>query len=813
MKNSIVAGVMLACLPFAVIAADCDVPAQRKAQEVRTSYKQLKTLLIKLETRREGQLRREKQIGSDLLADIPILSPAPELLHQFFDGGGKNPIFVCNAEGIASEELDHAADAVQSALVVANKYEKSLGIRETAIRGIQNAQVAATEEAKPFDSPAPVSGGTTEFGPLPHPDNPNLYRRVIVLPDNEFRKTPEFDSDARTLPTFSVHYVFDETFASGAEWLEIGENANEGPQGWILIEHTQDWSTMLVMEFAPVGKRRPVLFFKERRDLVDLVESFSLKANATDIYRSIELERQRLAQEPQYGPEWDSRLAAIEPIVAVDTQERPYVLPILGWAKAIFDDGIRTNLLKVAAIPAKSYERSTSDTGSLRGDNETTTKLSGGLSAGIVFVMDTTISMQPYINRTYEAVKAFYDVFGSTELAHGVAFGLIAYRDNNAQDYVIRLYQVPDIEADSREVLDNINRVEEAGVPTKEFREDGLSALAMTIDNIEWDDFDLRLIVFVTDASSREGNDEKMARPGETVRNIRGAALDKKIVILPIHLLTPANKKNRDREIAKEQYYELGKTGDINLSESKYTALDAMDDRSFASNIRDVAEQLAGDFYQLATKGAIERDELDIELVDPRPISGAANEGRLAKLVAGEIFRAYLESLGRETGQDVPTFLSAWASDRDLVDPNRRTLQVKVFLTRNQLNTLAESLDFIVRSFRDGGDDPKKFFENLQLLAAKTSSDPESVRYSANAAVREIMPNFLRNLPYKSEILQLSEEFWLDMSVSKRQEYVEILESRQVSYQRIYEQTSNWLDFGTNEPGREVYPMALDELP
>ena len=38
--------------------------------------------------------------------------------------------------------------------------------------------------------------------------------------------------------------------------------------------------------------------------------------------------------------------------------------------------------------------------------------------------------MDPYIDRTREAVKKIYDTLGDADLLGGVSFGLVAFRDN-----------------------------------------------------------------------------------------------------------------------------------------------------------------------------------------------------------------------------------------------------------------------------------------------------------------------------------------------------------------------------------------------
>ena len=118
---------------------------------------------------------------------------------------------------------------------------------------------------------------------------------------------------------------------------------------------------------------------------------------------------------------------------------------------------------------------------------------------------------------------------------------------------------------------------------------------------------------------------------------------------------------------------------------------------------------------------------IDETIVEPVPEAPADEPGRLVGVVTNEIFRAQLESLAAADGGDAPAFLAGWAADRDLTDPDVTALEVSVFLTRNQLSNLDRQLDQLVGAFRSGGEDPNAFFDQLQLLAAEMSTDPDAV--------------------------------------------------------------------------------------
>src|SRR5690606_33142412 len=99
--------------------------------------------------------------------------------------------------------------------------------------------------------------------PLRMTPGSDFYRRALTLPGATLRTAPEQAGQAGTpLPVFSIFYVFGSRSLDGTEWLEVGRQVAGPPEGWIEAQRLQDWSTMLVMQYAPAGQRRRVLFFE-----------------------------------------------------------------------------------------------------------------------------------------------------------------------------------------------------------------------------------------------------------------------------------------------------------------------------------------------------------------------------------------------------------------------------------------------------------------------------------------------------------------------------------------------------------------------
>lgn len=667
--------------------------------------------------------------------------------------------------------------------------------------------------------PAPDGQASAGVAPLTVPDTPDLFQRVLSLPTMQIHDAPGIIENGQSLAAFSVLYVFERRDVGGEPWLSVGTALNQPPAGWARAADSVDWSSMLVMQFAPRGKRNRVLFYGEEGPLKDIVSSPFYQAKAKAVYDKIAEERRKQGSDSAYAPQWDADLVAIEPETAVRYDDRPYLLPILDWRQEMFDGTVDTTMVKVAALPAQPEGAiGTRDDASFSTSASEAALNDDEFRVGIVFVVDTTVSMRPFIERTYDAIDSFYNAFSKFESAQYISFGLTGFRDTVETDperleYVTRNFQPLDPQAPSESILRNMRMISEAGVSNLGFEEDAIAGLVDAIDENDWTPYDARLIILVTDASAR--TDGKAKYPDMTIERLREKARNQNITIIPVHLLTSANDKAGDASRAREQFEALAQTGD--LAENKYVSLDATTDASFAEELNNMARSIAANVMR-ANAGEVVRDDMMEPMPEPAPAPSETPAeppatNRLSSIVDNEIFRAQLESLGRVEGSAAPAFMAGWAADRDMTNPDVETLEVSVYLTRNQLSTLDKRLESIIEAFRSGGQDPQAFFANLQLLAAQTATDPDSVRQGDRATIEAILPGFLRSLPYRSQVLRLDQSYWTSMSVSQQQEFIENLEAKRKVYADLFGETGIWADFGAGDPGLEATPVRLVNLP
>ena len=625
--------------------------------------------------------------------------------------------------------------------------------------------------------------------PLTLPQAKDIYQRIITLPGAAVRPGPAEDPIGKPLPVFSIYYVFSRKTASGQEWVEIGRDLKGGPEGWLSADQVNDWTTMLVMQYAPTGQRGRTLYFEQETDLSDIVDAVDRKPIVD-----------RLIQEADSGKPTDPPLASIEPKVerGVPTfNNKPYLMPISGYKRISGRDVI--TLLEVASLNADPPAAPKPVSPALP-----------PLKTGIVFVIDTSISMQTYIDLALKTIETTYAALEKEGSLDRTSFGLVGYRNNMDQEpqrsgleYVVKVYQDLDSNAPVNAILDNMRIMREAKISTHSFDEDAVAGLYTAINQMNWEPFTARFIIFVTDAGSLRGHDAKAKFPGVDMINIRESANRKSIAIFPIHLLSEAAKKTNNTEKARKQYLELGRTGDQNAS--KYIPIRDASPEDFQKGIQYLAEAITSSMQMLASNRPMRQ---------VKDISDNPTVDDLGNLVVNELFNAQMRYIGAMKGTQAPAFFKSWAADKDLVKPNLKVLNVAVFLTRNQLNELAQLLQRIVDQIKAASANQASIFSLLRSLAAATTVNPE--RYRANFGTigeSNLLPTYLNLLPYKSEILGMSEEVWKNLSKVEFEAQTDRLAYKLRVYQGIYQDTKNWRDLGTNEPGQEVYPVPLDYLP
>jgi serine/threonine-protein kinase PpkA len=681
--------------------------------------------------------------------------------------------------------------------------------------------------------------------PLKLAEAPEFYQRVLTLPGAMLRGQPQEHADpvGGTLPIFSVLYVYERRTVGSAEWLRVGAKAAGGGDGWLPGAQTQEWRTMLVMQYAPRAQRERAMLFADRPPLEALVHANDGPKRAHDLLTGLE------------AGQSDPSVVALEPATPVDYSKKPYLMPILDWKADFFADASDTSTFLLELGSANGTKTITSTQNDQLQTNTLPPVLGNEVTVphdnpppdlsqfkiALVFLVDTTLSMQPYIDRIREALKHIEQGLEADGTVAHVSFGIVAYRNNMDKDrrieYVTRIYQALDPNADPKAVLANLDHVQEAKVPTPGWDEDGFAGMYDALTKLDWTPYDARYIITTSDAGAIAGNNRLAHYPGVDLENIVELANRKKVSFFPLYLLTPeGNKHPAERARAIKQYQALGtQTGDPSVN--KYTAIPAGSVDGFANTIGAFVDQIRATI-KATVGGQLARPAPGIgggngtpTTAPGAPVTGGApavptnrapppapsNDPSVTirEALINEIFRAQIEYLGSRAGVEAPGFFKAWTADRDLTHPPYQALRVKVFLTRNQLNGLAQSLRRITDLAKQSALAPDSFFDQLRSLSATMAGDPNRQVAGAftNIAESGLLPSYLKLLPYKSKMLRMTSEQWRGLQTTGQQTEIDELEYKLTEYQDMYQDLNAWTDFGSGDPGQAVYPVPLETLP
>nr|VFJ43287.1 MAG: serine/threonine-protein kinase PpkA [Candidatus Kentron sp. DK] len=650
--------------------------------------------------------------------------------------------------------------------------------------------------------------------PLSVEDDAGFFQRILSLPGAKLLDNPDGETIQGPIEVFTVYYVFERQTRGIEDWLRVGQRPDRS-EGWINASYAEDWKNMLVLQFAPSGQRDRALFFQKTRELKRLLkESGEKRADLLrEYYDLIEDERAPrgvfAAIEPPFGIAQGRQTSQQTDRQAAGDGDYRYLLPILDWKSGSrFRHGARpgepgpdTTLVQVAMVNTKNHEAVNPD--SAEGKEQ---MASGGgvlnpalrdAKIGVVFVIDTSTSMGPYIEQVRALVKRIYDEIADSEIRDNARYGLVAYRDNLSHneklEYVTKIFQPLDPDTPPARILENLQRVKPSTVPTRDWDEDAFAGLDLAMTEDWWKPFMARLIILITDAGARPRTDA-LASTSSDARTLRAQAGEKNIAIIPMHLKTEEARKAGNVLSAADQYWVLGDTGDRNVN--KYRGIEANSPDLFSKSLNEMSQTVVETLEQWSRGAAIERPE-----------ETDSDRG----LILNELFRAQMEYLGEREGQEAPRFYRGWAADRDLVDPENQNFSINLLLTRNQLNALAKAVSALLDRMYEAEIAPDDFLGQIQGLSATLSVDPD--RDDTGGAPRTLgdaLPAWLEQLPYRSDILMLTAEDWIQQGAQQRNHYSDDLAAKLETYRILEADSDRWLRRGQAE---ELGLLKLEDLP
>ncbi|WP_339463870.1 serine/threonine-protein kinase [Pseudomonas lurida] len=622
---------------------------------------------------------------------------------------------------------------------------------------------------------AEVDGGQR---PLLMAGKKTLFQRVLSKPGARL-SADAGSAPGKALPAFSVLYVYQRKDIDGSPWVRVGAATDGRSDGWLPASQVSDWKQSLVLKFTERSGRAPVMFLRQSAEVEKLLADPSAAKG--------------VLAKAQKNSEDNSQILALEPSASAVPQNQFYLLPIFDSKESFDENGQPVQLLNVASI----------DPGSSAASKPSTPVINANADAfrtAVVLVVDTTVSMQPYIDQVRDVVHELQTRIAERGELDSVSFGMVGFRSSIKKtpglEYVARTLISLDQGRDPQRFLDMARQVKASTVSSHSFNEDAFAGVMQAVDGMDWSGYGGRIILLVTDAGALRKNDP-FAATQMNEAEVRQAALGKQIKIYALHLRTDAGKKTHAG--AESQYRIL--TADANPQIGDlYTSVPGGDVRKLGERVDEIGTVFANLVHQVRSN-------------TPQPVPLLNSAPSLADKSAAVGYAMHMDFLGRKTASQAPQLVSAWTADRDLTNPALPAFQVCVMLTKLQLNDLQQSLKLIVDAARKTQTSPKDFFQEIASASAYMSRDPQALRKGGNLADGGILGEYLEGLPYRSKSLNMTQDLWLSLSVAEQEDFIDELDSKIRLYETFHNDVANWVRFGDAEPGDALYRVPLSTLP
>ncbi|MDM8565908.1 vWA domain-containing protein [Candidatus Halobeggiatoa sp. HSG11] len=591
-------------------------------------------------------------------------------------------------------------------------------------------------------------------------------------------------------------------------WYKIGKSKKRA-LGWMQAKDVIEWKQALIMAYTHPGeddeRRNPVLMFNKLPALKGIIQSPEREAEISKAYTSLD-------KDPK---ERYPSLVLTESKRFVDINENFYFLPIVNFEMLDLEGEDARYLQIAAAITEATAAKLDTD---LRDDNNTldnpevqkevlknttSSEAVKQLEVDIVFVMDLTSSMEPYLRMTLESVQDIARLV-TKDIKKKVHFGFVGYRDNPAIVNNIE-FASKDFTKDglvsAEQFVDMVSKVKVASVGSVDYQEELFAGVETGLET-KWSDNSIRLMILVGDASSHEpGHPQNVTGKDENV--LRQAADDSQVHILAIHLQNQDTHPEivGDLPKARQQFATLARVS--GSEKSALLEVNADKEEDFAKAVKATANMIT-EFVGTALTG---------NMTTPT-VSTTKNDNVVDK--AEEVTKMLLESaLVEYKGKEAvpPKDIIAWAVDRDLADPAIPALEVRILLNKTQLDSLVRVVNEINMAMKNAETTEREFFEALQSVAATSIKDPSKIGTAKNLKDAGLLPDFLDSLPYKSEIASLSDERFASWTTQKRTDFSQRLEAKLAQYRSINEAVDKWIVLDESDPDNTVYPLHIDYLP
>lgn len=688
------------------------------------------------------------------------------------------------------------------------------------VTAVAAASFSASASAEGSREPLLMEGKTT------------LYQRVLTTPSCKLHAKADASDAGKEIAPLSQYYVYSDTGAT----VEVGADTTGKIAGFLDKSCTVPWKMQLALHFTNSANRNRALIFEQEAGLDNIIDS----DDGAQQYK-------KLYETASKGGQAEG-VISIEPDKYVDPSKNFYLLPILNSVESIYPDGNFVYKHEIASVTAKDSKSSTDTAAKAKGGDasakaasaQATTKANESAAkngsnsddpyviafkSAIVFVIDSSISMRPYIERTKQAINSIYKSIESNNLNDSVHFGIVSFRADTKStpglEYTTKMYLKPGEAVDAKTFNEKVATLDQAKVSSTQFDEDAYAGINMALQDINWNNYGGRYIVLITDAGAIDAGD-KQSSTGMDANSLRLEAQHYGAAVYTMHLRTNSGAKNHKK--AKDQY-EILSFNQI-LNKPLYYPVNAGDVKAFGSMVDTLSSSLTAQVKRAvmgqmsAGSSLAASDKLKAEAdknKDANDIAKKPTNDQEKALVNDSDklgLAMQLAYLGRVTGAKSPDFLQGWMYDRDVENHNTAVCTPVVLVNRNQLSDLYTLVNGVLESGIAGQLSSDDMFSQLKALAAQMGRDPNQLSKSKSIGEMGIMGELLDDLPYKSMIANLSPEDWYNLGSQEQERIVRALENSLNYIQHCSGDNDRFIKLNVDaDTSDEVYPIPLDALP
>ncbi len=274
---------------------------------------------------------------------------------------------------------------------------------------------------------------------------------------------------------------------------------------------------------------------------------------------------------------------------------------------------------------------------------------------GIVLVVDTSVSMQPYIDRVREVIDGLQRQIGERGDLDKVSFGLVGFRNSTDKtpglEYVSKTLVPLQPGNDAQRFAELSSQVRATDVSSHSFNEDAFAGIMQAVDEMDWSPYAGRVVLLVTDAGALRKNDP-LGRTQMNEAEVRQAALRKGVKIYALHLRT---RPGRTTTATPSSSTAASPPTPTRRSPTSYIPVAGGEVNAFGNTVKEIGTVFA-DLVHDAGNRKPQAPRFDAA---PSVASKSAAIGCAMQM----------EFLGRRDPVRAPQVVTAWTADRDSDQP------------------------------------------------------------------------------------------------------------------------------------------------